>query len=65
MDTERSAATSLSPEEHKAYKRRALAALDEIEAIHREILQRRGGVPIDVDAELAELRGHLDDQRSP
>ncbi len=65
MDTERSAAASLSPEEHKAYKRRALAALDDIAELHREILERRGGVVIDVYAELAELRGRSDESSAP
>jgi hypothetical protein len=40
-----------------SYRERALRALEENRALQARILRRRGGVPIDVDAVLDELRG--------
>lgn len=63
MDTDSAGGSILSAhgEEHR---RRALAALDRLEELHRDILKRRGGVPIDVQSVLDELRGRTDESGS-
>ena len=38
-------------------KRQARATIERIQELHRRILARRNGVPIDVDSVLDELRG--------
>lgn len=48
-----------TPEEHEADRQRALRTLEDIRALHRQILARRDGQPItvdEVDALLEELR---------
>ena len=45
------------PQERPGYLDDALKRLD---GVHRRILERRLGVPIDVDALLDELRGYSD-----
>jgi hypothetical protein len=47
----------LSPEEREAQRQRALKALERVDAVHKQILERRGGRPIEVDDILDELRG--------
>ena len=44
-----------------ALMERRLAALAELRKVHARILARRGGVPIDVDAVLDEMRGSVGD----
>ena len=41
----------------EARRARMLAVVDRIRATHAKTLQRRGGVPIDVDGAIDELRG--------
>lgn len=51
----------LSPEEREAERRRQLAVLDRNRKLRERILQRRGGVPIEVDDLLDEIRGRARD----
>jgi 8-oxo-dGTP pyrophosphatase MutT (NUDIX family) len=44
--------------EWRALQERRLAALDAIERLKQQILERRGGVPVEVDDILDEMRGH-------
>jgi hypothetical protein len=47
-------------EERKALRAQRMEAMRRMRLLHKAILARRGGVPIDVDSVIDELRGHCD-----
>lgn len=57
-------AVATDPATERARRARLIAARDEIRLIRARILARRGGVPIDVQSVLDELRGRTDESGS-